>query len=260
MKAAESQATMCCNLGAPVGVASTTFMTSPVVAGRAELKCVLTPERWPAVLAWMRSRLVADPHGTGPEGDAYRVATVYLDTPEWDVFHRRGSTGRAKYRVRRYGMDAAVFLERKLKREGRVRKRRSRLGLADLHALERGEGVKDEVGSWFWGRLKVRRLRPVVAMEYQRVARAVEVGASGLRVTLDRDLHAMRWGGYEHPGGVNGADLLGGGGILEIKFEGALPVLVKQALEELDLVPGAFSKYRSGVQACGLQPALEAVT
>jgi hypothetical protein len=97
-------------------------------------------------------------------------------------------------------------------------------------------------------------------MEYQRVARALGVGLRGLRVTMDRNLHAMPWVGYEHPGGVNGVDLLVGGGILEIKFEGALPVLVKQAMEELDLVPGAYSKYRTGVQACGLQPATEAVS
>src|SRR5260221_10849107 len=94
-----------------------------------EFKFVVDPALASEIREWARIRLAPDPHGGGSGGDQYRTASVYFDTAAFDVFHRRGSFGRSKYRVRRYGQGHVVFLERKLAKPGLVTKRRTRVAL-----------------------------------------------------------------------------------------------------------------------------------
>ena len=83
-----------------------------------ELKFVVDADTGMRIVDWARDRLPADPYGTGPFGDEYRVTSLYFDTANLDTLHARGSFGRSKYRVRRYGDHSKVFLERKLRRPG----------------------------------------------------------------------------------------------------------------------------------------------
>lgn len=217
-----------------------------------EVKFPVPPDRIASVLDWMREVLRPDPHGTGEHGDSYLVQSVYLDTPEFDVFHKRGSYGRAKFRIRRYGTDPAIFLERKLKRTGIVRKRRVPVVADDLSSLNEKANGKAWVGSWFHHRLALRRLRPVVRMTYRRVARLGDGPEGRFRVTLDRDVRAEKVDAVQAPQPFEAEDLLGGGALLEVKFKDHLPTEVKRLLERTGLSAGPFSKYRLGVKSCGL--------
>lgn len=220
--------------------------------GVTEVKFPLAEGAVEPVLAWLRRHCRPDPHGGGASGDEYLVQSVYCDTTGYDVFHRRGSHGRAKFRVRRYGEGAGVFLERKLKRSGVVRKRRVAVPEASLALLgARLNGTAWE-GAWFQHRLALRGLHPVVRMSYQRVARLGETPEGPLRITLDRGVRAAEAGGWGPPRPLVGRDLLEGKGVLEVKFRGSLPGMVKALIEEWNLVPGPLSKYRLGVRACGL--------
>src|SRR4051812_4906695 len=89
----------------------------------AEIKFLVPADRVDALRAWARGRLGPDPYGGGPYSDTYQTNTLYFDTRDLDVFYRRGSYGRSKYRVRRYGRSAELFLERKLKTRDLVSKR-----------------------------------------------------------------------------------------------------------------------------------------
>jgi zinc protease len=102
---------------------------------------------------WARSALESDPHGEGPFADEYRTTSLYFDTAKHDVFHRRGSFGRAKYRIRRYSEHDFVFLERKLRKPGFLFKRRTRTPIGVLHQLERTEADGPWLGDWFHRRL-----------------------------------------------------------------------------------------------------------
>lgn len=134
-----------------------------------ELKFLVLPRQVGEVLDWARRRLAADRHATmGPHGDRYRVTTLYFDTPGFDVFGRRGSYARAKYRVRRYGDGAVVFTERKLKTRCVVSKRRSLLELEELPSLL--DGALAGGSAWFGRRVAVRDLRPVCTVSYLRTA------------------------------------------------------------------------------------------
>lgn len=219
-----------------------------------ELKFLLPGDCAEAVTAWMRASLRADPHGTGEHGDRYLVQSIYLDTEGLDVYHRRGSFARAKFRVRRYGEDPLVFLERKMKREGIVRKRRIGVPFAELENLNAEANGSGWPGSWFHHRVELRRLRPVVRMSYLRLAR-LGVGEHGVfRVTLDRDLRAALPLGFLPPEPLIGPDLFRGNAIMEVKFRNTLPQPMKGLVESLALTVGPFSKYRTGVRACGLAP------
>ncbi len=63
-----------------------------------------------------------------------RPASISIRTT-YDVFHRRGSFGRSKYRIRRYGDEDAFFLERKMRQPAVLAKRRTRLPLVALERL-----------------------------------------------------------------------------------------------------------------------------
>ena len=120
-----------------------------------ELKFLIPVEKAEPLLEWSRQRMDPDPHGVGPERDEYLVQSVYLDTPRWDVYHKSGSYGRAKFRVRRYNDADWVFLERKMKRDGIVRKRRTTLPIGELPELDSRAAAE-----WYRKRLSLRQLVP----------------------------------------------------------------------------------------------------
>ena len=124
-----------------------------------ELKFLAPVGDAPAIRAWMRHTLAADPHGIGPHHDEYDISTIYFDTDDHDVFNRRGSFGRAKLRIRRYGRSFTVFLERKLRTDGMLAKRRTPVRLTELDRLTLPLD-KGWDGHWFHKRLLKRGLTP----------------------------------------------------------------------------------------------------
>src|SRR6185503_941072 len=126
----------------------------------AEIKFLVNEATGLQIREWARERTDADPHGTGPYGDEYRVSTLYLDTAARDVFHRRGSYGRSKFRVRRYGDEPRVFLERKLRTGSRLAKRRTDIPIETLHLLKTLDTGGNDT-KWFRRRVSIRQLAPV---------------------------------------------------------------------------------------------------
>lgn len=202
------------------------------------------------VIEWARTHLVPDPHGQGADADEYTTATLYWDTASLDVLERRGSYGKAKYRIRRYGAADTAFLERKLRRQSRVCKRRSLVVLEDLQLLEqRSEAAGSWEGDWFRRRLHVRRLRPTCLLHYDRVARYLGEW-EGPRLTVDRNIRAatsttLRFGSESME------PVLAGQCIVELKHEDAMPAAFKRLLERLRVAPSSVSKYRHAMSTLG---------
>lgn len=215
-----------------------------------EQKFLVDPAVADLAAEWARKHLVPDPHGRGPWGDVYHTATLYWDTPRLDVLARRGSHGRAKYRVRRYGVAETVFLERKLRCGRRVAKRRSTVSLEELPWLlsaERGPSCWD--GQWFRRRLQLRGLQPTCLLTYERLARYGGEG-SATRMTIDRHLGASTVA-FPDFAPAHVPVLLDDCCILELKFQDAVPRVFKSLLEEILLIPTPISKYRKAMQALG---------
>ena len=101
--------------------------------GAREIKFLVAPGRAAEIRIWARERMNPDPHAS--RGGTYRVTSLYFDTDKFDVFHGRGSYGRAKYRVRRYDDAPNVFVERKMRTASLVSKRRASIVLDEMPGI-----------------------------------------------------------------------------------------------------------------------------
>jgi len=218
-------------------------------ASAAELKFVVEEKQAEAIRQWMRNELGPDPHGVGIAGDFYQTTSIYFDTEDFDHFFKRRSFARAKFRIRRYNAGSLVFLERKMKVNGRVSKRRSHCDVTDLGHLftER----TDWPGTWFARRLENRKLRPVCEIAYNRTARIGMSETGPLRLTLDTDLRATRIDAVRFTDAVN-VDVAPGIAVLEMKYRVHVPPVFKRLIEEFGLSSRSHSKYRTAIEALGL--------
>jgi hypothetical protein len=229
-------------------------------AGASEIKFIVDAALAGRIRDWARHHLDADPHGGGPASDEYQTTSLYFDTAAFDVFHRRGSFGRAKYRIRRYGeanVDGAVFLERKLRKPNLLVKRRTRIRERDLVLLDGPVPVEWD-GRWLHRRIAVRQLRPMCQIAYSRTARIVETPTGLARLTIDESLSAQPIDSIRFRA-EPGTPFLNGRRIVELKFRAALPAIFKRLIEEMALAPVTASKYRLGMTAIGRIAGEEAV-
>lgn len=205
------------------------------------------------ILKWAATRLLPDPNAKddGRNG-AYQITSLYFDTEGYDVYHRKGSFARSKYRVRRYGPSKVVFLERKLKTRGLVSKRRAAVGVHELERLQEAEPDPSWPGFWYHQRLLARQLRPICQITYRRIARVALTKYGPVRLTLDRCIQTVPLNlvGFNDlsPGVALSDDQV----IVEFKFRMDMPVLFKDLVEQFALLPKRISKYRMAVVALGL--------
>jgi hypothetical protein len=217
-----------------------------------EAKFVIDADVAARIRQWARHRLDADIHGYGPNGDEYDTTSIYFDTDDQDVLHRRGSYARSKYRIRRYDGNATVFLERKMRQPAVLAKRRTLVPIDAIERLTESAADDDWLGSWFHRRLTARRLRPVCQIAYTRMARGIVRDGEQVRLTLDANLRALPAAGLRFAAGDEALamaftpDL-----ILELKYRGALPTVFRQLVTEFALTPQPASKYRLGMLALG---------
>lgn len=202
------------------------------------------------IRGWARENLEPDPYGGGQFNDSYHTASLYFDTAEGHVFHRRGSFGRSKYRVRRYGEAEFVFLERKLRKPGVLVKRRTIVPLDSLGQLSDPTADTGWPGEWFHRRLLLRQIRPVCELSYARVARFARTPEGPARLTLDDDVRVVgvRTTRFSSQAG---ALVVPGQMILELKYRYRAPAIFKRLVEEFALEPQRASKYRLGIAALG---------
>ena len=218
-------------------------------ASAAELKFVVDESLADAIRQWMRGELGADPHGVGNDGDGYQTTTLYFDTEDFDHFFCRRSFARAKFRIRRYNNGSTVFLERKMKVEGRVSKRRTNCAVEDLGRLS--APAPDWPGRWFAHRLENRRLQPVCEVAYNRTARVGASDCGPIRLTLDTNLRATEINAIRFTGAAHLA-VAPGAAILEMKYRIHVPLVFKRLIEEFDLTSRSHSKYRAAIRGLGL--------
>jgi hypothetical protein len=213
-----------------------------------ELKFILDLETADRLRAHARELLSPDPYAEGPATDEYSTTTLYFDNADFAVYRRKGSYGRAKYRIRRYGQGQVAFLERKLRTADFVTKRRTLVPIAELPLITAPAPDGTWGGRWFHERLLMRRLGVVCQINYRRTARVGMTDYGPIRLTLDRDLRGRATEGPEFVQ-TDPAVPLTESTILELKFRGVIPLIFKQLVEEFALTPARVSKDRLGVEA-----------
>jgi hypothetical protein len=227
----------------PLSVEAETVEARHALRAFHEIKFLLLPDTAHRVAAWARARLRPDVHGRGADHDVYITRSIYFDTQDFDVFARRGSSARAKYRLRAYDTSRVVFLERKLRTPAVLVKRRTAVPIADVGRLQWSTSSPGWPGNWFHRRLCCRALRPACQVSYQRLARVSATASGPLRLTLDTDLRAVAPAGLRFTTAAQSAPMHGGA-VLELKYAADLPLVFKQLVAEFRLSPVPFSKYR----------------
>ncbi|MCC6441927.1 MAG: polyphosphate polymerase domain-containing protein [Armatimonadetes bacterium] len=230
---------------------SPSLSTAKAQAGAYEIKQRIGYSQAERVLSWARQHLILDPHIDPALRNAYRVLTIYFDTEQIDVYRQTPAYAYCKFRLRRYGGDDKVYLERKDKREGQVRKQRTRIAASELDRLCEFAHGSEWAGDWFRQQVQELHLAPSCLIRYDRVA-YVSSGENGpVRLTLDRNLYCWQTGYYFEEAGPR-RQFLEDEMILEIKFHTALPALFQAMLTSMEIRPDDVSKYRCGVEALGM--------
>lgn len=195
-----------------------------------------------------RLRAVMKPDSHATDG-RYTIRSLYFDTPDDKALREKldGVNIREKYRIRLYDHDpATVHLERKFKCGGLGYKEQAELTPEQALALANGDVSwlverGDEVLLGFYTRIRNEGLNARVIVDYTREPFVYAPG--NVRVTLDYDIRT----------GLGCTELLdpncvtvpvpGDPCILEVKWDGFLPDVIRDAVQLTGRNCGAFSKY-----------------
>lgn len=226
--------------------------------GAYEVKFLISDAIANHVLAWADGAMQRDAYANPSLGGAYQTTTLYLDTPEMGVFHRVNGHRKTKYRLRRYGSEPVIYLERKTRQSDRVSKRRCHVPITELPLVSAAAADAGEAqawpGIWFRERVVNYPLRPTCRLTYDRCA-FVKAGEDGpLRLTLDRNIRGETANGWDLTPVDQGHAILPGEVICEFKFRVAMPNVFKELIELLKLEAGSVSKYRRMMLAAGVVP------
>lgn len=187
---------------------------------------------------------------------SYQLESLYLDTQNWSVYRRLPGYGRRKFRVRRYGNADAIYLERKSKRKGLVRKTRSQIPLRDAIQLSVPSLDPTSHTHWFQKRIQSRGLQPVVRIGYRRCALMCTSEHGIVRLTVDVALRCRRALDYAFSDDACNpwTSILDGQAIVEFKYGVAMPSQFRSWIDAFGLNSTSCSKYRNAIAGLQLAP------
>ena len=217
---------------------------SEFVFKRYEIKYILTPEQYSAVLEDISPYMKMDKYGEST------IQSLYYDTPDYLLIRRsiEKPEYKEKLRVRSYGIageNDKVYLEIKKKAFGVVFKRRISMPHKDANAFFT-EGLKTDKGQigkeLEYCRKFYKDLGPAMLILYDRTAYYQD--NTDLRMTFDRNVR-YRKDRLSLSSGLDGIHLLDGGKIMwEIKSSvDAFPLWLVKILSKHKLYKASFSKY-----------------
>ncbi len=217
-------------------------------AYRHELKYLISYADYALLRLRLGSLLRPDEHA-GPSG-VYTVRSLYFDDYFNRSYHEKydGLIARQKYRVRLYNhSEAFIRLERKVKHDRSIYKESVPLTRCEVEQLQQDcysflLGGPGGLRQKFYYECTANLMRPRVIVDYEREAYMLEAG--DVRITFDRNVRA----------GVDGLDLFDcglsmletlqpGKLVMEIKFRGFLPDIVRMLLPRGAVEFSAVSKY-----------------
>lgn len=215
---------------------------------RHELKYVISAGE----LALIRNRIShlipCDSH-VGESG-AYSIRSLYFDDYENSCFYENenGTDPREKFRIRIYnGSAERITLECKRKERGKTLKTSCPLTVEQTKQLMAGKPLPDigsqpEVLRKLTLRMLMKRMRPVVIVEYDRIPYVYKNG--NVRITLDMNVSSSRSVECFLDEQIPKRPIMPmGQQLLEVKFDEYLPDFIHHNLNLHSLTQTAYSKY-----------------
>ena len=215
---------------------------------RHELKYLVSAAQIPLLKSRITGLMQRDPHA-GSDG-IYTIRSLYFD----DYYNRcyyeneNGTDPREKYRIRIYNhSDQKISLECKRKERGKTLKTACPLTRQQTEQLMRGEApaVTEELPPLlrkFAVEMQMRRLRPVVIVEYERIPYIYKNG--NVRVTFDTQIASSSDVQAFFSETLPKRPVMPAGQqLLEVKFDEYLPDFIYRNLNLNRLQQTAFSKF-----------------
>jgi hypothetical protein len=209
------------------------------------MKFILSEEQAKQIETALGDSLVHDAHDGSAAGAGYRVTTLYTDTDDFDVFYGEKPFRRHKYRLRRYGTEPLVYLERRSRWHDRIKKRRNTISAEEVHWFSHEASPTCWAGRWFHCCLLEGNLHPVCRVTYHRFAYFSNNGEGTMRLTFDRSVRGCLTEDWTVEPFEGGLPVLEGKVICEVKFCGVMPPCFKRIVRDFGLRPIRISKYRS---------------
>ncbi len=219
-----------------------------------EFKCVVSCTVAREIRDWARERIGEVSANSHEHGGESVVDTIYFDTDSFDVFHKRRSFRRSKYRIRRYGESETIVLGRRMSRKRKSSKRETVVEREALDVLDSEEVLKDWEGYWFHRRLLLRQLHPVCQISFLRTEFVTMTEYGVIRLVVDQDFLALPVQEYTFNQSGRGRPFLEGRAIVKVSYPNQAPSLLKRLIEAFALNPKSVSKYRLAVKALGIAP------
>ena len=253
---------------------------------RRELKYYLAQELYPELIRLIRPYMRLDEHLKQREAKSYLVRSLYLDTNDLKLYHEKldGSSQRKKFRIRGYNDNRSeIFLEIKQKYNDIVIKERALVDyeelpkILDCYGINSSSFLFDQTFSFkkrksldggynpngkrssseikvlnsFLFFIPFLQLHPTVLIAYEREA-YTGIFDDSVRLTIDRNLKCLP-GRFAYDLFYKGTDwaFVNSRCILELKFNGSLPLCFKRIIQQLNLWTEAISKYCLCIEKCG---------
>ena len=194
----------------------------------------------------LRAVMSADEHGTN---GIYRIRSLYFDTPGDKALREKldGVSRREKFRIRCYDHDhTLIHLEKKSKWGGLGSKQTADLSAREVRDITMGDtdwmaDCPRELVRELYVKMRLEGLRPKTIVDYTREAFVFPAG--NVRVTLDYNIRTgLTCTDFLDP---DCATVPAGDApiLLEVKWDGFLPDLIRDAVRLPGRHTAAFSKY-----------------
>lgn len=213
---------------------------------RNEVKHLISPGDRAALCATLRAVARLDPHA-GDKG-YYTIRSLYFDNLQDKALREKldGVNRREKFRIRYYDGDTSVIhLEKKVKCSGLGYKLSCPLTAAEARRIVDGDTLwmaadRRALVVELYAKMKAQGLRPKTIVDYQRIP--FVYGPGNVRVTVDYNIRTgLRCTDFLNPGCPmvpTGQDI-----VLEVKWDGYLPTIIRHAVQLKGRRETAFSKY-----------------
>lgn len=223
---------------------------------RHELKFFVTDKELEVIRYRLQPLMRSDTH---QNGNSYMVRSLYFDDFQnsCKMENEAGIGNRRKFRIRIYnGDDTLIKLEQKIKYWDRVRKEAVLISKEDCLAYMNGNirGPSDNCSkteSALYVRMKVKGMRPVCIVEYERTAWVEPRG--NVRITFDKNIGGSSKAEHFLDERISLMPLLSTGiHILEIKYDTIFPQYLYEVLNAGTYQRCSFSKYYYARRGNGL--------
>ena len=214
---------------------------------RSEKKYMINPQQKRVIASRLEKFCQVDPNAG--DNNSYRVSSLYFDDYMNSGVEDKliGNLKRKKFRIRVYnGSDDFIKLERKVKHVNMCLKDAVRISREQYNAIKSGDlsilkNLENAVCRDFYALYRNRKLRPKVIVDYNRQCFIFPHG--NVRVTMDNNLHSS----------VGNCDLFSPGTfmpvlskeqiVLEVKYTGFLPSVIRDMIQHGSGNMEAISKY-----------------